>query len=145
MANDISENQFPSSFEPESTKRGKKYLLDYAKDLWREAEAQKSTINFSARKERYINNRKYSAGLQSVEKFKQQFSVDGDNTYLNFDWSVATPLPKLAEVIRGQMINQPYKPQFNPIDSLSQTEYDREKKVLKAEMEIQENLAPRRS
>lgn len=142
MADMMSENNFPSSFEPDSTKKGKKYLLDYAKDLWREAEAQRSTFNFSSRKERFINNRKYSAGLQSIEKFKQQFSVDGDSTYLNFDWSVSTPLPKLAEVIRGQMINQPYKPQFTPIDALSTTEHDVEKKVIKAEMEIQQELAP---
>jgi hypothetical protein len=142
MAQELSESNFPSSFEPESTKKGKKYLLQYAKDLWKEAQAQRTTFNFNQHRDRFINNRKYAEGLQSIEKFKQQFSVDGDSTYLNFDWGVSTPLPKLAEVIRGQMINMPYKPQFIPVDSTSLTEYDREKKVLKAKMEIQEELAP---
>jgi hypothetical protein len=110
--------------------------------LWGAAKKSSSSYAFNTRKDRYINNRKYSEGLQSVEKFKQQFSVTGDNTYLNFDWAVSTPLPKLVEVFRGQMLNQPYKIQFTPVDSLSLTEYDTEKKVKLAEMQIQEQLAP---
>lgn len=142
MDNNFSESNFPSSFEPQEEKRGKKYILKYAKDLWGAAKKSSSSYSFNTRKDRYINNRKYSEGLQSVEKFKQQFSVTGDNTYLNFDWAVSTPLPKLVEVFRGQMLNQPYKIQFTPVDSLSITEYDTEKKVKLAEMEIQKQLAP---
>ena len=142
MDNNSSESNFPSSFEPQEEKRGKKYILKYAKDLWGAAKKSSSSYAFNTRKDRYINNRKYSEGLQSVEKFKQQFSVTGDNTYLNFDWAVSTPLPKLVEVFRGQMLNQPYKIQFTPVDSLSITEYDTEKKVKLAEMEIQKQLAP---
>jgi len=137
-----SENQFPSSFEPKEVKGSKEYLLNYAKDLWREAKNQSSSYAFNTRKDRYINNRKYSAGLQSIEKFKQQFSIDGDNTYLNFDWQVSTPLPKLVEVMRGQMINQPFKLDFKAVDSTSLTKYDREKKVIKAEMVLKEQLGP---
>ena len=142
MDNNFSESNFPSSFEPQEEKSGKKYILKYAKDLWGAAKKSSSSYAFNTRKDRYINNRKYSEGLQSVEKFKQQFSVTGDNTYLNFDWAVSTPLPKLVEVFRGQMLNQPYKIQFTPVDSLSITEYDTEKKVKLAEMEIQKQLAP---
>ena len=142
MDNNFSESNFPSSFEPQEEKRGNKYILKYAKDLWGAAKKSSSSYAFNTRKDRYINNRKYSEGLQSVEKFKQQFSVTGDNTYLNFDWAVSTPLPKLVEVFRGQMLNQPYKIQFTPVDSLSITEYDTEKKVKLAEMEIQKQLAP---
>ena len=142
MDNSFSESNFPSSFEPQEEKGGRKYILKYAKDLWGAAKKSSSSYAFNTRKDRYINNRKYSEGLQSVEKFKQQFSVTGDNTYLNFDWAVSTPLPKLVEVFRGQMLNQPYKIQFTPVDSLSLTEYDTEKKVKLAEMQIQEQLAP---
>jgi len=142
MDNKFSESNFPSSFESQEEKKSKKYILKYAKDLWGAAKKSSSSYAFNTRKDRYINNRKYSEGLQSVEKFKQQFSVTGDNTYLNFDWAVSTPLPKLVEVFRGQMLNQPYKIQFTPVDSLSITEYDREKKVKLAEMQIQKQLAP---
>ena len=55
---------------------------------------------------------------------------------------MSTPLPKLVEVFRGQMLNQPYKIQFTPVDSLSLTQYDTEKKVKLAEMIIQDKLAP---
>jgi len=105
MDNKFSESNFPSSFESQEEKKSKKYILKYAKDLWGAAKKSSSSYAFNTRKDRYINNRKYSEGLQSVEKFKQQFSVTGDNTYLNFDWAVSTPLPKLVEVFRGQMLN----------------------------------------
>lgn len=138
----LSENQFPSSFVPQEEKKGKKYLTQYAKDLWNEAKNQSTTFSFNTRKEKFIQNRKYSAGLNSIEKFKQQFSIDGDNTYLNFDWAVSTPLPKMVEVMRGQMINQPFKIDFKAVDSTSITQFDREKKLLKAEMVLKEQLAP---
>lgn len=137
-----SENNFPSTFEPADVKKGKDYILKYAKDLWSAAKNQSSTYNFNTRKDRFINNRKYSEGLQSIEKFKQQFSINGDNTYLNFDWQVSTPLPKLVEVFRGQMLNNPYKIDFVPVDSMSLTEYDTQKKIKLAEMKMQEQLAP---
>lgn len=137
-----SENNFPSTFEDSKVKRDKSYILQYAKDLWRNAKSESTTFNFATRKDRYINNRKYSEGLQSIEKFKHQFSVDGDNTYLNFDWGVSTPLPKMVEVFRGQMLNQPFKPQFIPVDSTSLTRFDREKKLMQAKMILNKELAP---
>ena len=136
------ENLFPSSFEGVATKGTKKYILDYAKTLWEAAQAETTSLVYDQKRDLFVNNRKYSAGLQSVEKFKQQFSTTGDNTYINIDWGVSTPLPKMVEVLRGQMINQPYKPQFQPVDSLSTTEYDRQKEVLRAKMKIKEELAP---
>jgi len=136
-----SENMYPSSFVPTEEKKTKDYILEYAKTLWSDAINQKTTINFNERADRYINNRKYSEGLQSIEKFKTQFSSTGDATYLNLDWDVSTPLPKLAEVIRNQMINQPFKPQFAPVDSISKTDYDRERLVMIAKMEMKKALA----
>lgn len=137
-----SESLFPSSFDSKEEKGSKAYILKYSKDLWGAAQAETTSYSFDSRRERYKLNRQYSEGLQSIEKFKQQFSTTGDNTYLNFDWAVSTPLPKFSEVLRGQMINQPFKPQFTPVDSLSLTEYDREKQVLRAEMELKKQLAP---
>ena len=137
---EITDYGYPSSFVPPVEKNSRKYILDYAKTLWRDAQQSRTTFSFESRKSRYIQNRKYSEGLQSIEKFKQQFSTTGDSTYLNLDWGVSTPLPKMAEVIRGQMINQPYVPQFIPVDSTSITEFDREKQVLKAKMKLRDNL-----
>lgn len=137
-----SENLFPSSFDPKEEKASKTYILKYSKDLWGAAQAETTSYSFDSRRERYKLNRQYSEGLNSIEKFKQQFSTTGDNTYLNFDWSVSTPLPKFSEVMRGQMINQPFKPQFTPVDSISLTEYDKEKQVIRAKMAVKKELAP---
>ena len=136
------QNLFPSTFEKEKNKASKDYLLKYGQTMWQAAESQSTSVLYDQRRDRFLRNRKYSEGLQSVEKFKSQLSVTGDNTYLNIDWGVSTPLPKMVEVIRGQMINQPYKIDFKPTDSLSKTEYDREKQVLRAKMKMQEELAP---
>lgn len=142
MQDNTSETLFPSSFDSEEEKQSKKYILDYAKTLWGESNSKGTSYSFDNRRDRYVNNRKYAEGLQSVEKFKQQFSTTGDTTYLNLDWGVETPAKTLLEAIRGQMINQPYKPQFMPVDSLSLTEYDREKEVMRAKMKIRDELAP---
>ena len=137
---EITDYGYPSSFVPSNEKSSKKYILDYAKTLWRDAQQSTTTISFESRRSRYIQNRKYSEGLQSIDKFKQQFSTTGDSTYLNLDWGVSTPLPKMSEVIRGQMINQPYTPQFIPVDSMSLTEYDRQKELIRAKMDLKKDL-----
>lgn len=109
-------------------------ILKYVKNAWAQADEGLSgfTTDFSKRTDRYKNNRKYSEGLHDVDKFKQQLSVDGDSTHLNLDWGVSTPLPKLAEVIRGQMLNQPHKIQFIPTDSVSLSALDKERRMLRA-------------
>lgn len=113
-----------------------KQILKYAKNVISESEngTYSRTFNFATRQEKFRNNRKYAEGLHSIEKFKGQFSVDGDSTYLNLDWNVSTPLPKLAEVIRGQMVNQPHKIQLIPTDSTSLTTLDRQRKLMRAKM-----------
>ena len=123
---------YPNTFDSKEEKNGKDFILKYAKTVWSEAEDQRGSFDFSTRTARYIQNRKYAEGLHSIEKFKSQFSTDGDSTYLNFDWSVETPLPKFVDIVLEQIINTPYKPNLIPVDSTSLTKYDKELRKKKA-------------
>lgn len=135
-----SENNFPSTFTSSKEKAGKEYILEFAKDVWSQAEDSDGYYSFENDVERFKNNRRYSEGLNSVEKFKERFSADGDSTYLNMNWMVSTPLPKIVEVMRGQMINQPYKAQFRPVDSLSISEIEKKRRSILAKMKAKEVL-----
>lgn len=126
----MEQNGFPNPFG----KKDKDFILKYSETLWRDAINRRGTYNFEENRDRYVNNRKYSEGLHSVEKFKSQFSQTGDYTYMNLDWGVATPLPKFSEIIRGQMINQPLKLNLTPIDSMSTTELDSKRNLIYAKM-----------
>lgn len=135
-----SENTFPSTFDSSSDKGKKQYILDFAKNIWKQAIDERGSYNFEGDFDRFKNNRRYSSGTQSVDKFKQRFSIDGDTTYLNMNWEVSTPLPKIIEVMRGQMINQPYKAQFKATDSLSVADVDKKRRSILAKMKTKEAL-----
>lgn len=139
---DGSENFFPSTFKSSSDKSSKEYLLQYAKDVWGQADNGRNIYNFESQTQRFMDNRRYSEGLNSVERFKQRFSANGDSTYMNMDWSVSTPLPKIVEVMRGQMVNQPFKAQFKPVDSLSISDVERARRTMLAKMKAKKALEP---
>ena len=133
-------NGYPSVFVSEAEKRSKEWLLKYGKAMWDSAMNQGSTINFGERQQQWKVNRKYAEGLEDRSKFKQQFSVTGDNTYMNLDWGVSHPLPSIVETIRGKLMNLPFKLQFEPVDSTSTTEVDIERNKLYATMLLKEQL-----
>lgn len=123
-----------------ANKGSRKYILEYSKNLWRDADRGVRTYNFSERKDRMILNRKYSEGLNSIDKFKPQFSQTGDYSMLNMDWAVSTPLPKFSEIVRSIMLNQPFNLNFVPIDRLSLTQTEKERNLIYAKMQVKRML-----
>jgi hypothetical protein len=119
---------YPSPFVSKEEKAQDKYGLKYFKAMYNEY-INTGLINTSeSQQQRFINNRKYSAGLQSIDKYKDLLKTNGDASYLNLDWSVISVIPKFREVVVGGMINQEYKIQCNAIDPTSVTSRDKEYK-----------------
>lgn len=83
---------------------------------------------------RYINNRKYAEGLQSIQKYKDMMDMSGDTSYLNLDFQVVPVLPKFVDLMVGEMINQELQIQCNAIDPQSLTKYEDEKNAIFANL-----------
>ena len=47
--------------------------------------------------------RLYARGEQSVQKYKDEFSVNGDLSYLNLDWKPVPIIPKFVDIVVNGM------------------------------------------
>lgn len=83
---------------------------------------------------KFITNRKYGEGLQSIQKYKDAMDMAGDTSYLNLDFSAVSILPKFIDAKINEMSNQDIEIQCNAIDSGSLTKYEDEKNAIYANM-----------
>jgi len=127
MRKDLNEG-YPSPFKTQQEKASKKYGLQYFRAMYNEYDTSSQISSNESQQQRYILNRKYAEGLQGIDKYKDLLKVNGDDSYLNLDWSVISVIPKFKEVVVNGFLNQEFKIQCNAIDPISISSLDKEYK-----------------
>ena len=96
--------QFPSQTVSSATKASKEYGMEVARGIQNEWFRKNSGTG------RYIQNQRdfhklrlYARGEQSVQKYKDEFSVNGDLSYLNLDWKPVPIIPKFVDIVVNGM------------------------------------------
>ena len=49
--------------------------------------------------QQFHNLRLYARGEQSVQKYKDELSINGDLSYLNLDWKPVPIIPKFVDIV----------------------------------------------
>lgn len=109
---------YPNPMASQEEKKQKEFGIRYFKKMYADWNGDNNSL-LNIRSQRYDNTRKYSRGLQSVNKYKNLINSSGDTSYLNLDWSVIPIIPKFVDVIVGSLTNQDYKVLCNAIDPVS--------------------------
>lgn len=104
MAEATQVTQFPSQSVDDATKASKDYGMEVARGIQNEWFRKNSGTG------RYIQNQRdfhklrlYARGEQSVQKYKDEFSVNGDLSYLNLDWKPVPIIPKFVDIVVNGM------------------------------------------
>ena len=124
MRKDLSEG-YPSPFQTQQQKASEKYGLQYFRAMYSDYDTSSQISSNESQQQRYILNRKYAEGLQGIDKYKDLLKVNGDDSYLNLDWSVISVIPKFKEVVVNGFLNQEFKIQCNAIDPISVSDLDK--------------------
>lgn len=127
---------FPNMLAPQEVKAEKKYGIQYAQAIW--SRYLYSDYSIYNRISRFVENRKYAEGLQSIDKFKDLMDLKGDTSYLNLDWQSISVIPKFVNLVVGEMTNLDYKVQANALDESSMKKYEEEKRKIYANMLMQD-------
>ena len=109
---------YPNPMASQQDKKKKEFGIRYFKKMYADWNGDNNSL-LNIRSQRYDNTRKYSRGLQSVNKYKNLINSSGDTSYLNLDWSVIPIIPKFVDVIVGSLTNQDYQVLCNAIDPIS--------------------------
>ena len=97
---------FPSQVVSDEEKQG----YDYGYAVGRAIEGEWFSGDRGGMGNRYQNSwlnfhrlRLYARGEQSVQKYKDELSINGDLSYLNLDWKPVPIIPKFVDIIVNGM------------------------------------------
>jgi len=93
-------NYFPSQVVSDAEKISYDYGLKVAKAIEHEWFGNSSNSNrYSHGLNSFHNLRLYARGEQSVQKYKDELSINGDLSYLNLDWKPVPIIPKFVDIV----------------------------------------------
>ena len=96
--------QFPSQSVDDATKASEKYGLEVARGIKNEwFRKSAGTGRFLQNQREFHRLKLYARGEQSVQKYKDEFSINGDLSYLNLDWKPVPIIPKFVDIVVNGM------------------------------------------
>ena len=96
--------QFPSQSVSNTKKASKEYGMEVAMGIQNEWFRKNSgTGRFVQNQRDFHKLRLYARGEQSIQKYKDEFSVNGDLSYLNLDWKPVPIIPKFVDIVVNGM------------------------------------------
>ena len=97
-------SSFPSQAVSDSEKVSDEYGLQVAKAIEQDWFNRDGNVGrFYQSSNQYHMLRLYARGEQSIGKYKDEFSVNGDLSYLNLDWKPVPIIPKFVDVVVNGM------------------------------------------
>lgn len=118
---------FPSQAVSDAQKSDPKYGLEVAKAIegeWFKRES--GTVRYHANRDNFHRLRLYARGEQSIQKYKDELSINGDLSYLNLDWKPIPIIPKFVDIVVNGINDRLYDIKAYSQDPLSidkKTEY----------------------
>ena len=120
-------HSFPSNAvsdaEKASMEYGKRVALAIEHE-WFKNDA--GTNKYIHSKQRYNDLKLYARGEQSVQKYKDELSINGDLSYLNLDWRPVPIIPKFVDIVVNGISDRSYELKAysqDPVAAAKRTKY----------------------
>ena len=115
---------FPSQAVPDLEKMSSKYGLKVARAIEQEWFKDTHSNRYRNTQHKFRDLRLYARGEQSVQKYKDELSINGDLSYLNLDWKPVPIIPKFVDIVVNGMSER----MFN-VKAYSQDQYGVDKRT----------------
>jgi hypothetical protein len=118
-------NYFPSQVASDQEKMSDEYGLKVGKAIQQEwFNNDSGTARYRSNQNSYHNLRLYARGEQSIQKYKDELSINGDLSYLNLDWKPVPVLSKFVDIVVNGIADRSFD-----IKAYSQDPYGVEKRT----------------
>jgi len=126
---------FPDQFVSDAQKDTWEYGLQVGQAIQYEwFRKDGSTCRFFSQWAEFNKLRLYARGEQSVAKYKNEISIDGDLSYLNLDWTPVPIIPKFVDIVVNGLNDRLFKVTAFAEDALSAEKRDEYQKKVEGEM-----------
>ena len=139
MAESVTKSFFPSQIASDIEKQSLEYGLKVGKAIESEWFDKDSGSNrYRSNEINFHRLRLYARGEQSIQKYKDELSINGDLSYLNLDWKPVPIIPKFVDIVVNGISERTYD-----VKAYSQDPYGVEKRTdymetILADMETRE-------
>jgi len=124
-----------SDDEKNSIEYGKKIAKAISAEWFsRETNDNRFTSNFNS----FHKLRLYARGEQSIQKYKDELSINGDLSYLNLDWTPVPIIPKFVDIVVNGIAERTYDIKAFSIDSSGSEERTNFMESVAGDMQMQE-------
>ena len=109
MAESGIKSYFPSQTVSDAEKLSYEYGLKVGKAIEQEwFNNDNGSGRYKSNHNDFHNLRLYARGEQSVQKYKDELSINGDLSYLNLDWKPVPIIPKFVDILVNGMTQRNY-------------------------------------
>jgi hypothetical protein len=109
MAESGIKSYFPSQTVSDAEKQSEEYGLKVGKAIEREwFNNGRSSNRYVANSNNFHNLRLYARGEQSIQKYKDELSINGDLSYLNLDWKPVPIISKFVDIVVNGIAERTY-------------------------------------
>jgi hypothetical protein len=125
MAESVIKSYFPSQTVSDDEKLSQEYGLQVARSIENEwFKKDRGQNRFFVNQNNYHKLKLYARGEQSIQKYKDELSINGDLSYLNLDWKPVPIIPKFVDIVVNGIAERTYD-----IKAYSQDPYGVEKRT----------------
>jgi hypothetical protein len=109
MAESVIHNYFPSQVVSDAEKLSYDYGLKVAKAIESEwFHKDRGHTRYTTNQNNFHSLRLYARGEQSIQKYKDELSINGDLSYLNLDWTPVPIIPKFVDIVVNGIAERMY-------------------------------------
>ena len=109
MAESGMKSYFPSQTVSDAEKLSYDYGLKVGKAIEQEwFNNDKGSSRYRSNHNDFHNLRLYARGEQSIQKYKDELSINGDLSYLNLDWTPVPIIPKFVDIVVNGLAERMY-------------------------------------
>ena len=99
---------FPSQVVSDAEKISYEYGLQVARAIEQEWFYNNNSSRHGENRNSFHNLRLYARGEQSIQKYKDELSINGDLSYLNLDWKPIPIISKFVDIVVNGMAERLY-------------------------------------
>ena len=119
------------------TKTNVKYGLNFFKSFWGQVQSGFNSY-YQTRNKNWELNRRYANGLITHTEFVDLMGIEGNQSFINIDWTIAKILPKYKEALIQGYMDRDEEPTIKATDILSFKFKEYEKKIAKYRLKNKE-------
>jgi hypothetical protein len=135
IAIEINSVSFPSQLATDAEKASDTFGLQVGQAIQYEwFRKDGNSCRYYGQWQDFRRQRLYARGEQSVAKYKNELSVDGDLSYLNLDWTPVPIIPKFIDIVVNGMSDRLFKVKAYAQDAMSQSNRSKYQDMIEAQM-----------